>query len=496
MVPDFAFAGQADARFAPYGAASCPPSPRRGAAASTAVTRAFVTRFPLSWIAPLTGDALRVATTITDRGRAGRGCFASDQTIADALGISRSAVQSAHRQIERLEDGGASKTETSGRSTLTRYMRPLRVHENGKTAEPYVETSARARNEIKGNRYALYSYAAYCADVKKAVKVRCTSPSAGCCAVHVCALGEDTARALLRGLEADRWITQTQAGGGRRKGAFYDVHPVPAAAGNPPDSATANPEDRATTNPPDSATQNRPHLTGFSEQAREDSCGSAGTASSVVARGPVENSAAGTFEQAVASDETATPEPPKKSPITISATAYRVLRLLPLELSAAQYALASKAIEEAVAKVDGDAERIATRVHRNLVGQDVRDPYGWLISRGLRNSPCPEAACEEGFIWPSGGACRICTERRIDRRGTPLLFRSSTPVFASTWCCSVCERTRPGEAAADGVCGDCRAEMERAAEHLAEAVDDAHHGHKEWNSNRAAEVRAGIRRSA
>ncbi len=208
----------------------------------------------------------------------------------------------------------------------------------------------------------------------------------------------------------------------------------------------------------------------------------------------MERPSAGTFGQAAASGGTASPEPQRQPLATVSATAYRVVRLLPLEFTPGQYALAAKAIERTVAEV-GDVERMVTRVHRNLGGQEVRDPYGWLITRGLRNSPCPEPACEEGFVWPTGEACRICSERWTDRRGTPLLFRNrAVSIFGGTWDCSTCKNPRRGEALADAVCGDCRTDLDRAVAWLEgdrRAYQDQG-DHQQWNAGRAARVRAGI----
>ncbi|MFB7353440.1 hypothetical protein [Streptomyces gardneri] len=234
------------------------------------------------------------------------------------------------------------------------------------------------------------------------------------------------------------------------------------------------------------------------EIARDLVGGSARRASSVVARGPVENPAAGTFDQAVASPGAASPEPRGDSPTAISATAHRVLRLLPLEFTPGQCALAAKAIERSVSEV-GDVERILNRVHRHLAneGQAVREPYGWLITRGLRNDPCPAPACEEGQLWPTGENCRICIERWADRRSTPVIFRNSKPVFEVTWNCVDCERPGHGERPADDVCSRCHAEAGIAFAslfaHSSEIHDEAH---EEWNARRAAEARAEIRRPA
>ncbi|MFF9982819.1 hypothetical protein [Streptomyces erythrochromogenes] len=446
----------------------------------------FLTLMPLRWLGPLTGDAARVATQIIDRGHKGLGCFATDQTIASALGLHRSTVQDAMRLLEGLEDGRAMRVETSNRSTITRRLRPLHRAEDGTPVEPYLRIVNFARNNLQGNRFSVYAYASYCADLSQALKVSCTSPRLGCCAVHACGLGEDTVRKHLKSLVADRWLTLTQQGGGRRKGSFYEVHERPAPVENPLDLATANPLDLATSNPPDLATQNTQLLTGSSEQAREVSCGSAGTALQVVARGPVENPAAEAFPQAVADPVAASPEPQQEPSTTISATAYRVLRLLPLELSPGQYGLAAKAIEQAVAQVGGDVDRISDRVHRHFAGQHIADPYGWLIHRGLRNSPCPAPECEDGRTWPTGADCPICRERYADRRGTPLVFRGrATAIYKVTWTCTRCERPGPGEVPPDGVCDRCCPDSVAPAPFLAADVQD-----------RAAAVRAQFRHKA
>ncbi|MFG2999752.1 hypothetical protein [Streptomyces sp. NPDC048340] len=446
----------------------------------------FETLLPLSWLAPLPGDAVRLASKIIDYGHKGQGCFASDATLAADLALHRVTVNGYMRLLEALEDGRAMATAATARATHTRRLRPLRRDERGIPTERYICVSNFARNNLTGNRFKVYAYASFCADTKTEFR----NAQAG----EKCGItGKDTVRLIVRGLEAEGWLTRVQDGGGTR-GARYDVHPAPH-----PDPATP-PAPETTTDPhPDPAAQNTTLRTHPSEQARPVSCGSAGTASPVVARGPVKIPVIGTFGQAVATAGTASPEPQQQTPATISATAYRVLRLLPLEFTPGQYSLAAKAVERAVAAV-GDVERIATRVHRNLGGQDVRDPYGWLITRGLRNDPCPEPACEQGFVWPTGEACRICAERWTDRRGTPLLFRDrAASLFGGTWDCSACKNPRRGEAPADAVCGDCCDEMDRAAARMDgrdQHEEQEQRDHQEWNAGRAAEVRAGIRRSA
>ncbi|MFF0550796.1 hypothetical protein ACFYUL_17750 [Streptomyces sp. NPDC004311] len=430
-----------------------PPRPPFGHKefATLADSSTYETLMPLAWLARLPGDAVRLASKVIDYGHGGQGCFASRKRLALELSLHPVTVSGYMALLSLLEDGRAMTTEVTGRATPTRRLRPLRRDENGRPAEPFIRFSNDARDALRGNRLKVYVYAKFCADTRTEFR---RSQAEKLCGIT----GKDTVRLILRELEAAGWITRIEEGGGLH-GARYDVHDKPV---NHPDPATPTAPETATGPHPDPATQNTSLGTPLSEQAREVSCGSARRATPVVARDPVENPAVRTFGQAVASDETATPEPPKKSPTTISATAYRVLRHLPLKLSAAQYILASKAIEQAAAEVQGDVDRIANRVHRNLAGQDVVDPYGWLITRGLRNSPCPAPECQEGYVWPTGQSCRICVERWCDRRGTPLLFRSSAPVFSAIWECSVCERPRPGDPPADEVCGNCRSEMDRA----------------------------------
>ncbi|WP_405832483.1 hypothetical protein [Streptomyces sp. NBC_00105] len=411
---------------------------------------------PLSWLALLPGDAVRLASKVIDYGHKGQGCFASDATLASDLGLHRVTVNGYMRLLKALEDGRAMTTSTTGRATRTRRLRALRRDERGIPTERYLHVSNFARNNLTGNRFKVYAYASFCTDTRTEFR----NAQAG----EKCGItGKDTVRLILRGLEAEGWITKTQDGGGRH-GARYEVHPAPH-----PDPATPTAPGTATGPHPDPAAQNTSLGTPLSEQARQVICGSGLGALQVVARDPVENPIAETFPQAVASVDTASPEAPKKSPTTISATAYRVLRLLRLDFTVGQYALASKAIEQAVAEVRGDVERITHRVHGHLAEerQAVRDPHGWLISRGLRNDPCPAAECEGGRVWPTGQQCGVCIERWKDRRGTPLIFRDrATAIYDVTWHCGVCERPGVGEHPAGGACDHCQDELDRAARFL------------------------------
>jgi len=443
---------------------------------------------PLAWLAPLPGDAVRVASLVLDLGHRGQGSYASDQWIADALGLHRVTVNGYMRELERLEDGTAMTAVSTHRSTLTRRLRLLRRDENGAPSERFFRASAYARNALRGNRFKVYAYASFCADTGTEFR---NAQAGRACGIT----GKDTVRLVMRGLVAEGWLTQTQEGGGPH-GARYEVHPAPVPH---PDPTTPTAPESATGPHPDPAAQNTTLGTQLSEQAREVICGSARRAHQVVARGSVDTPATKTFPQAVAAREAASPEPPDSpTNLTVSAAAHHVLRGLPVELSPWQRWKTGESIDRAVSEVRGDVERIAHRISRHLADEErVTDPYPWIVSRGLRNSPCPEGACEDGVIWPTGETCRICVERWADRRGTPVAFRSSAPVFEVTQVCQECERPCRGEPSADGICADCRAEISRAfAAFLAPRHVPASSEHEQWNTGCATEARAGIQRSA
>uniref|UniRef100_A0AAU2JKV7 Helix-turn-helix domain-containing protein n=1 Tax=Streptomyces sp. NBC_00049 TaxID=2903617 RepID=A0AAU2JKV7_9ACTN len=476
------------------------PAQRITPAQREGVVRALVTRFPASWLTRFTGDTIRVATLADDYGRpargetARRGCFAADKTLADQLNLHPVTVQSAFAELEdRKNDGAGAVVYSTGsrRATKTRWVKPIGEDEKCATV------SSHALTALSANRFTVYAYIRTQNDFEAEPSAKEITRSLE--------ITRETVRQALLALLAEGWVSKTQEGGGRGRETRYQAHDVPvfrmtqlplfpqprrvkvepqepedetldpttdpgqvalfdlsACSRNPLDSTVGNPLGPAVGNPLDSAAQNMPSFDqALSEQAREVSCGSARRALPVVAReAPLDNPPVVEAAPVVAAPAAASPEPQESTPrtrtSTISTTAWRVMRRLPLKLSSGQYGLAAKAIERAVAEVGGDVERITNRVHRNLAGEDVRAPYGWLITRGLRNDPCPAPDCERGFVWGSGEPCRICEERFADRRGTPLIFRDrATAIYEVTWTCTQCERPGPGEVPADGVCDRC-----------------------------------------
>jgi hypothetical protein len=139
-------------------AAAVPASPRaetvsvsaaRAGGAPSGMVAPIVTRFPVAWLARLTGDCIRVVTTVRDYGRKSGECWASDQTIADQLGLSRGGV---NRLIGKAEAADLVRSEYHPRTgTQARRVRPMRE------GELAVCVSARARADLAGNRFKVYA---------------------------------------------------------------------------------------------------------------------------------------------------------------------------------------------------------------------------------------------------------------------------------------------------------------------------------------------------
>ncbi|MFF4448215.1 hypothetical protein [Streptomyces sp. NPDC001502] len=488
--------------------------------------RSLVTRFPASWLTRFTGDTIRVATLADDYGRAARGemdrrgCFAADKTIAEQLGLHPVTVQSAFAELEDRRNGGAGavvRSTRTHRATKTRWVKPTGKDEKCATV------SSHALTVLSANRFKVYAFVRMENDFETCPAAKEITQGLG--------ITRETVRQALLDLLAEGWVSKTQEGGGRGHETRYQAHDVPVfrmtqlplfpqprqVKSTPPEPAEEAPHPGAgpdqmtlfdgfawprnplgpaagkalgpaAANPRDTAARKRRSFEPAPlDQAGEAHGGSARRALQVVARGRADDPDAAPHPPAVAvaGPVAASPETQHKCAATISATAYRVLRLLPLQLSSSQYVLASKAVEKAVAEAGGDIDRIADRVHRHLAGRHVTDPYAWITRRGLRNSPCPSPTCEDGRTWPAGANCPICRERYADRRGTPLSFRDrATAIYEVTWACATCDRPGAGVPPADGICRDCCPDAVGAerAPRLAADVREC-----------AAAVRAGIR---
>ncbi|MEU3756375.1 hypothetical protein AB0H17_27045 [Streptomyces olivoreticuli] len=105
-------------------------------------------------------------------------------------------------------------------------------------------------------------------------------------------------------------------------------------------------------------------------------------------------------------------------------------------------------------------------------GGGLRRPVGVAVAL-VRAGECPDPSCEDGTVIGSGAACRVCGERRANRRerrraGLPVQ-QQATDGGASWWECAAPECRAPGRGVLpeDGLCPTCRRSGVEAAEALA-----------------------------
>ncbi|WP_152648466.1 hypothetical protein [Streptacidiphilus anmyonensis] len=429
----------------------------------------IVTRFPAAWLAEFTGDWIRVVTTVRDFGRKSGRCFASDQTIADRLGLSRGGV---NRLVGQAEAADVIRSEYNPRTgTRDRVVRPVRDEEVA------VCVSARARADLAGNRFKVYGALALREHLQVATSA---AQLAAMCQVTVA-----TARTVTAGLVADGWVSREGAEGGAFR---YTVHAAPLAgvatqevlfaqpqqtartmpseassenetgvaaaavctgqlelfglAGaevTPLDPVTATPADLVTAAPHDLVTQaGSLDQDLVSRQEVVGGCSSAVGATCVPREQPVDKPSrtppvGGVAVVAPSADPTKTSIPFTPTsptlPLTVSPSIYAVLSVVPMlvaRMNRWQQRQAAKAVAQAIREADGDVDRITDRVLRRYAPLDageIRDAYAWLVHRGLTRRGCRLPLCESGTDLVTGSECRTCGYHRERAQGPAAAYR-------------------------------------------------------------------------
>jgi hypothetical protein len=410
-----------------------------------------------------------VVTTVRDYGRMSGRCWASDQTIADQLGLSRGGV---NRLIGKAEAEDLVRSEFNPRTgTRDRQVRPMREDDLA------VCVSAQARAGLAGNRFKVYAALSFREHLGEATSAAQLA--------RMCEVTAETARVVAGELVADGWVSRE----GTEGGAFrYTVHAAPVAgvatllplfpqpqqtaragttdacaedgedlvadgacagqlalfgpgapAPTPLDSVTATPPDSVTATPLDPIA-----LTGSLDQALVNRQVVGGCSSRVadrsVPREPVENPAAPALPAVRAGVVAPSADPQKTSatptttslpPLTVSPELYAVLSVVPLlmaRMSRWQQRQAAKAVGQAIREVDGDVDRVADRLMRRyapLETGEIRDPYAWLVHRGLTRRGCQLPSCEDGTDMQLGGECRTCQYQREDAQARAALRRQA-----------------------------------------------------------------------
>ncbi|WP_329326702.1 hypothetical protein [Streptomyces sp. NBC_01689] len=112
---------------------------------------------------------------------------------------------------------------------------------------------------------------------------------------------------------------------------------------------------------------------------------------------------------------------------------------------------------------------LAYRYEPALHDGELRSPVGAALELIAPTPHCRDLSCEDGFMIDTGEECRLCVNRRADRRADRLAGKTvrsgkaSGPVAAAAIECHDCGRPFPGAAPADGVCKECHEEAAATA---------------------------------
>ncbi|MFB7957517.1 hypothetical protein [Streptomyces sp. NPDC056045] len=157
--------------------------------------------------------------------------------------------------------------------------------------------------------------------------------------------------------------------------------------------------------------------------------------------------------------------------------------------------------------------QIADRIARRWVQHGYEDTLHSADGKGIGSAvgvamalvqpgECPHPRCEDGYDIDSGEECRICVQRRADRRAAKdaaaAAGKDTGPVRQAPhrpgwWQCTICHNPGKGRAPRGGECARCREEAAAAVQQLAarweqEAAD------KEAERQAAEELIADIER--
>lgn len=410
---------------APRAAAAASPCPQPPRAAAAARPRAggLRVRVPLRLVvgAQYSDAALSVYVKIAALAMRPEGCTARVETIAEYLGMSKSAVERALTQLRNpdpidgvVEVPTARRTLPGGRGQSA--LRTVRVPD---ADELFVWIPVRAAEALAPRLLRLYALIAYAvarniptsaADLGEMLRHQ-TGKQAG---EH---LGERQARRLVDELAGLGWITVDHRAGHQGRHA-YTVHRHPLLAGadihdgSGPDSSDG------------SLTSREDHRTDRPLKKRRGDRSIRRRRLPQVARGPVDNPVSATFRPAVgrATDRGNSRRPLDGSGPTLSARAWAVLE--PVRHLLTDATLTSWAVGRIETEISRQLaagvgmERITARLTRRYAGLtgEVRDGARWIIGVGLprdglnRPCSCTLDVCEDGTLWHTKQPCGVCAD--------------------------------------------------------------------------------------
>ncbi|MFF9279557.1 hypothetical protein [Streptomyces griseosporeus] len=374
------------------------------------------------------------------------GCTAKVATLADWLGMSKSAVERGLRPLIRpdavdglVEVPSRRRTQRGGTGTSAeRYVRPLAED------ELWVRIPVRAAEALSPRLLRLYALLAYAT----ARRIPVTAAELGAMLHHHTGqragecLGERQARRLVDDLAATGWLTVHRREGQQGRHAYethrHPLRTVPAAAaaeeaadtgeqlalwgaGAPAihDGSGADLGDGSLASKEDPGIDRRDEteVGGDIRRRRGDR--------KWVAR-PVDNCrtpAVGGRDGVLRTDETpSTFRPDTGLAVQLQPPVWRVLQPVRHELAGIRPYVLRRIAAEITAQlnmVGGSEERLRDRIARRYATTDtIRDIGRWLLGASLVRHGCGNPACESGVLVPleDGGAWRTCEVCAVNRQ--------------------------------------------------------------------------------
>ncbi|MFJ2717455.1 hypothetical protein [Streptomyces sp. NPDC087437] len=432
------------------------PQPPRAAAGVRPRDGGRTVKVPLRLVvgAQYPDAALSVYVKVAALALRPEGCTAKVTTLAEYLGMSKSAVERGLRSLARPDsvDGitevpTVRRTKSGGTGeSAHRVTRPLT------DGELWVRIPVRAAEALTPRLLRLYALLAYAT----ARRIPVTAAELGQMLFHHTgkrageSLGERQARRLVDDLAATGWLMVHRREGEQGRHAYETndrpLHAVPAPAdaavpaagaaalkdqapgqlplwddetpvihdGSGPDDldgSLASKEDRQIDR------QEKTELGGGIRRRRGDRKWAAN---------PVDNPVPDTFSRGGlvlrTDDETAGAGPATGRPaytgpaLQLSPRIWRVLEPVHHELPALSAFVLRKVAREIGAQLDapgGSEERLLDRLTRRYATTTtIRDVGRWLLGAALVRHGCGRPDCETGVIWETGADCETCAVNR------------------------------------------------------------------------------------
>ncbi|MGW1813310.1 hypothetical protein ACWCQM_07025 [Streptomyces sp. NPDC002125] len=349
------------------------------------------------------------------------GCTAKVAVIAEYLGLSKSEVERALKQLARPDDVDGLVEVLTTRRTLP-GGRGQSAHRTVRTADPaehFVWIPVRAADALSPRLLRLYALIAYAAVRTQPLAVgdlgamlyHHTGQKAG---QH---LGERQAARLLEELDATGWATVHHREGLQGRHA-YEAHRSPLhavqledVAPDIHDGSGADDHDGSLTSREDLRTDRPVTKTGVGGGIRRRRPTGSKPTPLVDNLAPTAFRAAGHGEKR---SNTSGPESGKPGG-HLTRRSWQVLapvhHLLP-GLSAWVLRRIDAEIGRQLAHGTG-TERLTARLTARYASTETpRDPGRWILGPGLLRRGCHHPGCESGAMWHTGQPCQVCLENQ------------------------------------------------------------------------------------